>query len=135
MLLAFVMIVIGFLIMFRRQIDPHTVISIQNALPRIVLTLILITFSYAIVGLLIDLMYVILLLAYSLFESTGLIEAHRDTWFGGSNLEMQKAITQGNLFTVFHAIFPQNIVSIFDMSFQLFGIDFQHLPDISLSAS
>lgn len=50
---------IGLAIMFRLKIDPKTVISIQNALPRIIIALILVTFSYAIAGLLIDLMYVV----------------------------------------------------------------------------
>lgn len=54
--LAFIIIfvVIGFMIMFRKKIDPQTVISVQNALPKIVVTLILITFSYAIAGFIID---------------------------------------------------------------------------------
>lgn len=51
-----IFVVIGFMIMFRAKIDPQTVISIQNALPRIVITLLLVTFSYAIAGLVIDLM-------------------------------------------------------------------------------
>jgi len=59
-LLAIVMIVIGFMIMFRKKIDPKTVVTVQNALPKIVLTLLLITFSYAIVGLMIDLMYLVI---------------------------------------------------------------------------
>lgn len=57
LLLAIVMIVIGFMVMLRKKIDPKTVVTVQNALPRIVITLLLITFSYAIVGLMIDLMY------------------------------------------------------------------------------
>lgn len=54
--LAFIVIfvVIGFMIMFRKKIDPQTVISVQNALPKIIVTLILITFSYAIAGFIID---------------------------------------------------------------------------------
>ncbi len=59
-ILAIVMIVIGFMVMFRKKIDPKTVVTVQNALPKVVVTLILITFSYAIVGILIDLMYVVL---------------------------------------------------------------------------
>lgn len=55
--LVIVMVVIGFMVIFRMKIDPKTVISIQAAIPKIVLTLIVITFSYAIVGFLIDLMY------------------------------------------------------------------------------
>lgn len=55
-----VLIFMGFAIMFRIKTSPQTVITIQSALPRIVLALILITFSYAIVGLLVDFMYVII---------------------------------------------------------------------------
>jgi hypothetical protein len=65
-LLAVVMIVIGFMVMFRKKIDPKTVVTVQNALPKIVLTLILITFSYAIVGLMIDLMYLTIALTASI---------------------------------------------------------------------
>jgi hypothetical protein len=64
-LLAVVMIVVGFMVMLRKKIDPKTVVTVQNALPRIVITLILITFSYAIVGILIDLMYVLVYLVVS----------------------------------------------------------------------
>lgn len=65
LILAVVMIVIGFMVMLRKKIDPKTVVTVQNALPRIIVTLILITFSYAIVGFLIDLMYLLILLLVS----------------------------------------------------------------------
>lgn len=71
-LLALVMVVIGFMVMFRKKIDPKTVVTVQNALPRIVITLLLITFSYAIVGLLIDLMYLIILLAVAVIGGSGI---------------------------------------------------------------
>jgi hypothetical protein len=74
-LLAIVMIVIGFMVMFRKKIDPKTVVTVQNALPKIVLTLLLITFSYAIVGLMIDLMYVAIYLLIGLFQSSNLLPA------------------------------------------------------------
>jgi hypothetical protein len=60
LLLALAMIVVGFLVMMRKQIDPKTVVTVQNSLPRIVIALILITFSYAIVGLMIDIMYLVM---------------------------------------------------------------------------
>lgn len=62
-ILVIVLIVIGFMVMFRMKIDPKTVISIQQALPKIVLTLLLITFSYPIAGFLIDLMYFLIMLS------------------------------------------------------------------------
>lgn len=49
-----IFVVVGFMIMFRKKIDPRTVVTVQEALPRIVIALILITFSYAISGLIID---------------------------------------------------------------------------------
>ncbi len=73
-ILAIIMIAIGFMVMFRKKIDPKTVVTVQNALPKIVITLILITFSYAIVGLMIDLMYVVMFLVSSL-----IINAVNDT--------------------------------------------------------
>lgn len=66
-------IVTGILIMFRMKINPQTVISVQNALPKIVVTLILITFSYAIAGFLIDLMYVLMFIVTSIFKNQNLI--------------------------------------------------------------
>lgn len=55
----FVFLVIGFAIMFRAKINPQTVVTIQSAIPKAVVALILVTFSYAIAGLMIDLMYVV----------------------------------------------------------------------------
>lgn len=69
-IIVIVLVVIGFMIMFRMQIDAQTVISVQNALPNIVVTLIVITFSYAIVGLLIDLMYFLIMFIVSYVGSS-----------------------------------------------------------------
>lgn len=62
-------VIIGFMILFRSRIDPRTVVSIENAIPRIFVTLITITFSYAIVGLLIDLMYILIFMTLVAFRS------------------------------------------------------------------
>ena len=53
-LFVLILVGMGFAIMFRVKISPQAVITIQSALPRIVIALILITFSYAIVGLILD---------------------------------------------------------------------------------
>lgn len=55
--LAFV--IYGFAIMFRSKISAQTVMSIQTAIPNLIITLVLITFSYAIAGLVIDFTFVI----------------------------------------------------------------------------
>ncbi len=55
---VFVFILIGFAIMLRLKLNPNTVVSIQNTIPKIIIALVLITFSYAIAGFLVDMMYV-----------------------------------------------------------------------------
>jgi hypothetical protein len=60
MVLVLAMVAVGFMIMFRFKINPQTVITIENALPRFVIALLAITFSFAIAGFLIDLMYVLM---------------------------------------------------------------------------
>lgn len=65
-ILIIVMVAIGFMVIFRMKIDPKTVISLQAALPKIVLTVILITLSYPIVGFLVDMMYLIMALIISI---------------------------------------------------------------------
>ncbi len=69
--LAFVLAftIIGLAIMFRVKIDARTVMTIQNQIPKIVVALILVTFSYAIAGFLIDMMYVIMYLVLLTFNS------------------------------------------------------------------
>ncbi len=69
-LIVLVLITIGFMIMFRMKMNPQTVISVENALPKIITTLILITFSYPIVGLLIDLVYISLPIIRDVFSET-----------------------------------------------------------------
>ncbi len=58
-LLVIAFIVIAFMVMFRMRISPQTVITVQSAIPRAIFTLLLITFSYAIAGFVIDVSYVI----------------------------------------------------------------------------
>src|SRR5260221_2321909 len=57
-LMVVVIIIMAFLIMFRVKISPQVIISVQSALPKIAIALVLITFSYAIAGFLVDLAYV-----------------------------------------------------------------------------
>ncbi len=49
-----VMIVVGFMIMFRSKIGGQTLVTLGNFLPGVITSLILITFSFAIAGVLID---------------------------------------------------------------------------------
>lgn len=111
-LMAIVMVAIGFMVMFRKKIDPKTVVTVQNALPRVVITLILITFSYAIVGIMIDLMYFVILLMTGLVRSTGFLEP---TWWQeiANKLEhtpsIEQVMTSGTIGQVWTLLFPGNV--------------------------
>jgi len=69
LLFAIILVVMGFAIMFRVKISPQAVITIQSALPKIVIALVLITFSYAIVGFMLDLVILFNALISSIFEN------------------------------------------------------------------
>ena len=49
-----VMIIIGFMIMFRNKIGGQVMVTIGNSIPKIIISLVLVTFSFAIIGLIID---------------------------------------------------------------------------------
>lgn len=74
-----IFIATGFAIMFRMKISPQAVMTIQSALPRVVIALILVTFSYAIAGFIIDLMYVLLSLGIAALGAGGLFTAEEVT--------------------------------------------------------
>src|SRR3989344_5952171 len=60
------------MIMFRRKISSQAVATVQDSLPRIIIALILVTFSYAIAGLMLDLMYVVINLIAAILKPAGL---------------------------------------------------------------
>lgn len=57
-LFSLIFIGIGVALMLRIKISPQAVITIQYAIPKLITALVLVTFSYAIAGLLIDLSYI-----------------------------------------------------------------------------
>jgi hypothetical protein len=59
-------IVIGFMIMFRVQVGKAA-ITVQQAIPNIIIALLAVTFSYAIAGFMIDIMYVVMYMLASFF--------------------------------------------------------------------
>lgn len=63
-----VFLAIGFMIMFRKQLSQQAVVSIQSALPGLIIALILVTFSYFITAFLVDLSFVGMQLAAYLFS-------------------------------------------------------------------
>lgn len=70
LLFVLLFIIIGFAIMLRIHIDPRTVMTVQNQIPKIIIGLLLVTFSFAIAGFLIDIMYTSIYLAGNALAST-----------------------------------------------------------------
>lgn len=64
LLFIIVFVVIGMFIMLRVQFDPRTVMTVQNQIPKLIIGIILVTFSFAIAGLMIDAMYIVIYFAY-----------------------------------------------------------------------
>lgn len=64
-----VFVVIGIGIMLRVHIDPRTVMTVQNQIPKIIVGIIAITFSFAIAGFLIDIMWVAIYLFANVITS------------------------------------------------------------------
>lgn len=100
LVLVLVLMAIGFMIMFRMKLNPQTVISVENALPKIVISLILITFSFAIAGFIIDLMYVFIVIIISLLSSGG-----SSTGAAYNVGDMQNMYLQGNGLQLWDSIF------------------------------
>lgn len=66
-------LILAFMVMFRAQLDPKTVVTAQSAIPRVIVTVVLIAFSYAIAGFLIDLTYVAIGIVALIFQQTGIL--------------------------------------------------------------
>lgn len=116
MLLVLVLITIGFMIMFRMKLNPQTVISVENALPKIVISLLLITFSFAIAGFLIDLMYVIIATSVALLSDNGTLY----------NIgEFQNKYLSSNIFTIWDSMFAikPSVPKVNPFGIDLFGVN------------
>lgn len=79
-------IIIGFMIMFRQKIGGQTAVTAQQAIPSILVSLVLVTFSYAIAGFLIDLMYLSMFMIVGIF--TDIIAAGIGSENGGQLIDM-----------------------------------------------
>ena len=85
-----VMIVVGFMIMFRSKIGGQTLVTLGNFLPGVITSLILITFSFAIAGLLIDIGAIITNLIAGIYGT--------DNVFGVNSIgEMMKGLVTGTV--------------------------------------
>jgi len=71
-LMTLAVVLLAFMIMFRTRISPQASVSVMTAIPRVIIGLLLITFSFAIAGFIIDLTYVALGIVAALFSGAGL---------------------------------------------------------------
>lgn len=116
-IIVIVMVIIGFMIIFRMKIDPKTIISIQMALPKIVLSLVLITFSYAIVGFLIDIMYLSMALIINILAKNMLSLPP-----GYNTTAMQESFTTGGLDKLAYYVFSGGFRSYDDIVKSIYTI-------------
>ncbi|HSV94569.1 MAG TPA: hypothetical protein VLH94_01125 [Spirochaetia bacterium] len=102
-------VVYGFMIMFRVNLGQKTVITVQLAIPKLIVTLLIITFSYAIVGLLIDFMWVLVYFSLSLLKQQNLIFSGNVPFVG---YEWYPAkVASGEQFGIFGSFFVNALVS------------------------
>jgi hypothetical protein len=107
-----ILIVAGFMIIFRTKISAQASVTIQMVIPRLVISLVLVTFSYAIVGFVIDMVYVIITAVLGLLSFTESVTGI--TIFNPSTGGLQTAITQltGNFDFVGHFLGVYIVISI-----------------------
>jgi hypothetical protein len=87
-----IMIIVGFMIMFRSKLGGQTLVTLGNSLPNVVIALIGVTFSFAIAGLLIDL--------------GGLIMVILDDLLLTNEIGYEETIKLGSLGNIFKAFLP-----------------------------
>ena len=87
--LVIIFVVIGLAIMLRVKIDPRTVMTIQNQIPKIIIGILAVTFSFAIAGFLIDMMWVIIYLMYGIFSGISPAIANSVAGLNPSSLQNQ----------------------------------------------
>lgn len=71
-----VMLAAGFMIMFRHKLGGQTLVTLGNALPNVIISLILVTFSFAIAGIIIDLGGVMMILVQDVLGLTDYVSTH-----------------------------------------------------------
>lgn len=115
MVIILIMVAIGFMVIFRMHIDPKTVISVQAALPKIVLTLILITLSYPIVGFMIDLMYLVMAIVIAVIAQgsgqSARIPEFQSYFMTANGWHLLGTIMTGGFAAALNLVIGQNLVN------------------------
>ncbi|MGH7246452.1 MAG: hypothetical protein ACREGI_05995 [Candidatus Levyibacteriota bacterium] len=136
---VFIFVIVGLAIMLRIKIDPRTVMGIENQIPKLIIGLILITFSFAIAGFLIDMMYVLMSFMTSVITS---IPGTVLTGINLGNFENTTTLQASNYINGSHGLGIVGFVSTVagygkDIMLSLLGIDpnpFAHLAGLDLGA-
>jgi hypothetical protein len=100
-------VVYGFMMMFRVNLGQKTVITVQLAIPKLIITLLMITFSYAIVGFMIDIMWVLVYFFLNLLKTQGLIKQATVLgidWFPGRIISGERGIIGSFIWNSFVAV-------------------------------
>ncbi len=95
-----IFLVIGFMIMFRQKIGSQTVVTVQQALPKLLVSLIAVTFSYAIAGLLIEVMYISMFLILNVFVAGTLGGISIPGNGPGGQINLQSFGSNSNIFSI-----------------------------------
>lgn len=80
-LFSFIFIIVGIMLMLRIKVSPQAVITIQNSIPKIITSLILVTFSYAIAGLVVDFSKLIIPIGVNMVAQAKEIKPEEQTIF------------------------------------------------------
>lgn len=94
--------VVGFLIMFRQKMGGQAAVTLTSALPNLIITLLMITFSYAIAGLVIDIMYLVIYLIIGVLKNTNppLLPAVLDrAGIWGDKISLEDIALSNNIFS------------------------------------
>lgn len=91
-----IFLAVGFMIMLRKKLNPQTVITIQSALPGLVIGLFLVTFSYFITALIIDISFFGIPIVANLFAQSGAANT-----FGNNAQDFQNLAAHSNMFDLF----------------------------------
>ncbi len=123
LLLVIFILVIGFMIMFRSNGGGQTAISIESALPRIVIALLMITFSFPIAGFLIDLMYGFIAIIVGLLYDIGNIADYAQS--GVANFQGKRSLAEAiseYRYASFGELWPDGGGSFMTTGFALYKI-------------
>ncbi len=71
-LMTLAVVLLALMIMFRMKISPQASVTVMSAIPRIVIGLILVTFSFGIAGFVIDMAYVVLGIVAAVVSQSGI---------------------------------------------------------------